>query len=151
VRNTGDRPIQMGSHFHLAAANSALEMDRDAATGMRLAVSAGTPVRFESGIERAVRVVPLGGTCTVPGLRLDVPDPHGTAHGAVSGGRRTVERSRYAPALRPTEDDRVRLADTDLLLEVTEDCRRGPHGGTRWSSAGQGDPGVDGPGPGLPG
>ncbi len=75
VLNTGDRPVQVGSHYHLAAANPALEMDRAAATGMRLAVPAGTSVRFEPGVERVVRVVPLGGSGIVPGLRLDVPDP----------------------------------------------------------------------------
>ncbi|MGH3913791.1 MAG: urease subunit beta, partial [Pseudonocardiaceae bacterium] len=129
VLNTGDRPIQVGSHYHLAAANPALRMDRMAATGMRLAVPAGTSVRFEPGLERIVRIVPLGGTRTVPGLRLDVPDPSGAPHDVVGGGRWTVERSRYAKLYGPTEGDRVRLADTDLLLEVTEDRCRGPHGG----------------------
>jgi urease subunit alpha len=129
IRNTGDRPVQVGSHYHLAAANPALEMDRDAAIGMRLAVPAGTSVRFEPGIERVVRVVPLGGTCTVPGLRLDVPDPNGAAPGDVTGGRWTIERSRYATLYGPTEGDRLRLADTNLLLEITEDRCRGPHGG----------------------
>ena len=129
VRNTGDRPIQVGSHYHLAAANPALEMDRDAATGMRLAIPAGTSVRFEPGIERVVRVVPLGGTGTVPGLRLDVADPAGKGDGAVSGGSWTIERSRYAKLYGPTKGDRLRLADTDLLLEVTEDRCRGLHGG----------------------
>ncbi|MGA9311720.1 MAG: urease subunit alpha, partial [Pseudonocardiaceae bacterium] len=129
VLNTGDRPIQVGSHYHLAAANPALEMDRAAATGMRLAVPAGTSVRFEPGLERVVRVVPLGGTRTVPGLRLDAPDPGAAARGTVSGGRWTVERSRYAALYGPTEGDRIRLADTNLIVEVTEDRCRGPHGG----------------------
>jgi urease subunit alpha len=129
VLNTGDRPIQVGSHYHLAAANPALQMDRAAATGMRLAVPAGTSVRFEPGLERVVRVVPLGGTRTVPGLRLDAPDPSAAARGTVGAGRWTVERSRYAKLYGPTEGDRVRLADTNLLVEVTEDCCRGPHGG----------------------
>jgi len=70
VVNTGDRPVQVGSHYHFAAANPALEFDRAAATGMRLAVPAGTAVRFEPGIERTVELVALGGTKTVPGLRL---------------------------------------------------------------------------------
>jgi urease subunit alpha len=126
VRDIGDRPVQVGSHYHLAAANPAL--DRAAATGMRLAVPAGASVRFEPGIERVVRVVPLGGARIVPGLRLDAPDPAGAARPAVSGGRWTVERSRYAKLYGPTEGDRVRLADTDLVLEVTEDRCRGPHG-----------------------
>ncbi|MGH3593002.1 MAG: urease subunit alpha, partial [Pseudonocardiaceae bacterium] len=129
VLNTGDRPIQVGSHYHLAAANPALEMDRATATGMRLAVPAGTSVRFEPGLERVVRVVPLGGTRTVPGLRLDAPDPGAAARGTVSGGRWTVERSRYAALYGPTEGDRIRLADTNLIVEVTEDRCRGPHGG----------------------
>ncbi len=70
VANTGDRPVQVGSHYHFAAANPALEFDRSAARGMRLAVPAGTAVRFEPGIERTVALVALGGTQTVPGLRL---------------------------------------------------------------------------------
>ena len=70
VTNSGDRPVQVGSHYHFAAANPALEFDRSAAEGMRLAVPAGTAVRFEPGIERTVTVVELGGTKTVPGLRL---------------------------------------------------------------------------------
>lgn len=70
VVNTGDRPVQVGSHYHFAAANPALDFDRVAARGHRLAVPAGTAVRFEPGLERVVRLTPLGGTATVPGLRL---------------------------------------------------------------------------------
>jgi urease subunit beta len=70
VVNSGDRPVQVGSHYHFAAANPALLFDREAATGKRLAVAAGTAVRFEPGIERTVELVDLGGTATVPGLRL---------------------------------------------------------------------------------
>jgi urease subunit beta len=70
VVNSGDRPVQVGSHYHFAAANPALLFDRDAAQGKRLAVPAGTAVRFEPGVERTVSLVPLGGTATVPGLRL---------------------------------------------------------------------------------
>jgi urease subunit beta len=70
VVNTGDRPIQVGSHYHFASANPALLFDRAAATGRRLAVPAGTAVRFEPGVEREVTLVALGGTATVPGLRL---------------------------------------------------------------------------------
>ncbi len=69
VVNRGDRPVQVGSHFHLAEANAALDLDREAAWGMRLAVPAGTAVRFEPGIEREVGLVPLAGARRVRGLR----------------------------------------------------------------------------------
>ncbi|GAB3583306.1 urease subunit beta [Amycolatopsis endophytica] len=71
VSNTGDRPVQVGSHYHFAVTNSALEFDRSAARGHRLDIPAGTSVRFEPGVEREVDLVPLAGTKTVPGLRKD--------------------------------------------------------------------------------
>jgi len=70
VVNSGDRPVQVGSHYHFAAANPALLFDRDAAQGKRLAVPAGTAVRFEPGVEKTVELVELGGAKIVPGLRL---------------------------------------------------------------------------------
>jgi len=70
VENSGDRPVQVGSHYHFAAANPVLLFDREAAQGKRLAVPAGTAVRFEPGVEKTVELVELGGTKTVPGLRL---------------------------------------------------------------------------------
>lgn len=69
VVNTADRPVQVGSHFHFAEANAGLEFDRAAAWGQRLAVPAGTAVRFEPGVSREVELVPLGGNRIVPGLR----------------------------------------------------------------------------------
>jgi urease subunit beta len=71
VANTGDRPVQVGSHYHFAQANPALAFDREAAWGHRLDIAAGTAVRFEPGIEREVSLVPLAGARIVPGLRLD--------------------------------------------------------------------------------
>ena len=71
VVNTGDRPVQVGSHYHFAQANDALAFDREAALGHRLDVPAGTAVRFEPGITREVSLVPLAGGRTVPGLRRD--------------------------------------------------------------------------------
>ena len=71
VVNTGDRPVQVGSHYHFAQANDALAFDRAAARGLRLDVPAGTAVRFEPGITREVSLVPLAGRRTVPGLRHD--------------------------------------------------------------------------------
>ncbi len=70
VVNKGDRPIQVGSHFHFADVNDALDFDRAAAAGFRLDVPAGTSVRFEPGAERDVQLVALGGARVVPGLRL---------------------------------------------------------------------------------
>jgi urease subunit beta len=70
VLNTGDRPIQVGSHFHFADVNAALAFDRAAATGFRLDVPAGTSVRFEPGASRAVGLVALGGAARVPGLQV---------------------------------------------------------------------------------
>ncbi|WP_239167500.1 urease subunit beta [Catellatospora coxensis] len=69
VVNTADRPVQVGSHYHFAEANPGLSFDRTAAWGQRLAVPAGTAVRFEPGVTREVDLVPLGGARIVPGLR----------------------------------------------------------------------------------
>jgi urease subunit beta len=70
VENTGDRPIQVGSHFHFADVNRALSFDRTAATGHRLDVPAGTGVRFEPGIARDITLVPLAGERVVAGLQI---------------------------------------------------------------------------------
>ncbi|WP_370351180.1 urease subunit beta [Catenulispora sp. EB89] len=69
VLNTGDRPVQVGSHYHLAEANPALDFDRDAAWGLRLDIPAGTAVRFEPGLAREVALVPIAGRRVVTGLR----------------------------------------------------------------------------------
>jgi urease subunit beta len=68
VDNTGDRPVQVGSHFHLHEANSALRFDRDAARGQRLDIPAGTAIRFEPGDSREVRLVPFAGARRVFGF-----------------------------------------------------------------------------------
>lgn len=68
VANTGDRPIQVGSHFHFYEVNAALEFDRDATQGMRLDIPAGTAVRFEPGDEKDVTLVPFGGSREVYGF-----------------------------------------------------------------------------------
>ncbi|MCV7420093.1 urease subunit beta [Mycobacterium yunnanensis] len=73
VVNTGDRPVQVGSHVHLPQANAALEFDRAAAHGHRLDIPAGTAVRFEPGISQNVSLVPLGGSREVYGLSLTPP------------------------------------------------------------------------------
>lgn len=72
VANTGDRPIQVGSHYHFYETNAALAFDREKARGMRLDIAAGTAVRFEPGSTREVTLVPLGGKREVYGFRGDV-------------------------------------------------------------------------------
>jgi urease subunit beta len=69
VTNSGDRPIQVGSHYHFAETNAALRFDRDAARGMRLAIASGTAVRFEPGQQRTVELVELAGARRVYGFR----------------------------------------------------------------------------------
>ncbi|WP_067541917.1 urease subunit beta [Nocardia crassostreae] len=73
VVNTGDRPVQVGSHVHFPQANSALRFDREAAHGRRLDIPAGTAVRFEPGLGQWVSLVPLGGTREVHGISLTPP------------------------------------------------------------------------------
>lgn len=72
VANTGDRPVQVGSHYHFAEANQALEFDRDAARGMRLDIAAGTAVRFEPGQRREVALIPISGARRVFGFNQKV-------------------------------------------------------------------------------
>jgi urease subunit beta len=72
VANTGDRPIQVGSHYHFAETNPALQFDRAAARGQRLDIAAGTAVRFEPGQTREVTLVPYRGARIVHGFRGDV-------------------------------------------------------------------------------
>jgi urease subunit beta len=73
VVNTGDRPVQVGSHVHLPQANAALSFDREAAHGHRFDIPAGTAVRFEPGVPQRVTLVPLAGTREVYGLSLTPP------------------------------------------------------------------------------
>jgi urease subunit beta len=70
ILNSGDRPIQVGSHFHVADVNAALQLDRAAARGFRFDIPAGTSLRFEPGASRSVTLVALAGTKTVRGLQV---------------------------------------------------------------------------------
>ncbi len=72
VANTGDRPVQVGSHYHFAESNPALDFDRAAARGMRLDIAAGTAVRFEPGQRREVQLIPIGGARRVFGFNQQV-------------------------------------------------------------------------------
>ncbi len=90
VGNTGDRPVQVGSHFHFFEANAALEFDREAAYGMRLNIPAGTAVRFEPGDEQTVDLVAIGGKRRAHGMNRLV-------NGSVDGGpSEALQRARDA-------------------------------------------------------
>ena len=84
VANTGDRPIQVGSHFHFYETNPGLAFDRDSAYGMRLNIAAGTAVRFEPGQERTVELVALAGDRKVYGFNAKVM---GKLRGAAEGNK----------------------------------------------------------------
>lgn len=75
VANTGDRPVQIGSHYHFAEANKALDFDREAAMGQRLDIAAGTAVRFEPGQAREVTLVPIAGGRRIFGFNQKVMGP----------------------------------------------------------------------------
>lgn len=75
VANTGDRPVQVGSHYHFAEANAALDFDREAARGRRLDIAAGTAVRFEPGQRREVSLIPYAGERVVHGFNGQVGGP----------------------------------------------------------------------------
>ncbi|MBT8418696.1 MAG: urease subunit beta [Silicimonas sp.] len=72
VANSGDRPVQVGSHYHFGEANAALDFDRAAARGMRLDIAAGTAVRFEPGQRREVQLIPIGGARRIFGFNQHV-------------------------------------------------------------------------------
>ena len=72
VANTGDRPVQVGSHYHFYETNAALHFDRAVAKGMRLDIAAGTAVRFEPGQEREVQLIPYGGERIVHGFNQKI-------------------------------------------------------------------------------
>ena len=75
VANTGDRPIQVGSHYHFAETNPALRFDRQTARGQRLDIAAGTAIRFEPGQTRDITLVPYQGTRHVHGFRAEIQGP----------------------------------------------------------------------------
>lgn len=89
VRNTGDRPIQIGSHFHFFEVNSSLEFDRSAAYGKRLNIASTTAIRFEPGDEIEVALIPYGGSRTVYGFNNLVD---GWAGDSVTGTERTAKK-----------------------------------------------------------
>jgi urease subunit beta len=114
VANTGDRPVQVGSHFHFFEANAALAFDREAAFGMRLNVPAGTAVRFEPGERETVELVAIGGKRVAHGM-------NGLVNGSVDGDPgEAVERAREAG---------FRFADDHGAEDAGADADGGDDGG----------------------
>jgi urease subunit beta len=92
VRNTGDRPVQVGSHYHFFETNRALAFDRRAAYGMRLNIPAGTAVRFEPGEEKEVELTEFGGARVIHGCNGLVEGPLG----ASGASERAIDRAKQA-------------------------------------------------------
>lgn len=120
VVNTGDRPIQIGSHYHFYEVNDALSFDREVTKGYRLNILSGTAVRFEPGQAREVELVAIAGKKEIYGFA-------GRVMGAVDikqtsqTSQKRIDRRIHAEHFGPTTGDKVRLADTDLWLEVEYD------------------------------
>lgn len=101
ITNTGDRPIQVGSHYHFFETNSALSFDRTAARGFRLNIPAGTAVRFEAGDTKRVELVALAGRREVWGLNAQVNGPLDRAAKRKTRKAETVEKRRPIAARKP--------------------------------------------------
>ena len=142
VTNTGDRPIQVGSHYHFIETNGLLSFDRAQSLGLRLNVPAGTAVRFEPGESKEVPLVPIAGNRIVRGGNnivdgpVDAPDALDKAMARVAAGGflhvaaatplpkappLTIPRAKYAAMYGPTVGDQVRLGDTNLWIAVEKD------------------------------
>ena len=141
VTNNGDRPIQIGSHYHFIETNSALIFDRGRAYGKRLDIAAGTAVRFEPGDTKTVTLVPIAGGGIISGGNslatgvVDLVRTEDIVHKLVQRGfghlpepgamevsqDTTLARETYVSMFGPTVGDRVRLGDTALWVEVEKD------------------------------
>ena len=129
VSNTGDRPIQIGSHYHFYEVNDALSFDRELTRGYRLNIISGTAVRFEPGQSREVELVAYAGKQEVYGFAGRVMGAvhsnegleHATDKKGTATSQKRVSRQIYAEHFGPTTGDKVRLADTELWLQVEAD------------------------------
>jgi urease subunit alpha len=129
VSNTGDRPIQIGSHYHFYEVNDALSFEREQTRGFRLNIISGTAVRFEPGQSREVELVAYAGKQDVYGFAgrvMGAAHPEKTSESATdkkvaATSQKRVSRRIYAEHFGPTTGDKVRLADTELWLQVEAD------------------------------
>lgn len=124
VENTGDRPVQIGSHYHFYEVNPALSFDREITKGFRLNIASGTAVRFEPGQGREVELVAYAGKREIYGFRGDVMGPLDKVK-EISSNTATsqvkMDRQSYAQMFGPTVGDKVRLGNTDLWIQVEKD------------------------------
>ncbi len=128
VTNTGDRPIQIGSHYHFYEVNDALSFEREQTRGYRLNIISGTAVRFEPGQSREVELVAYAGKQEVYGFAgrvMGAVKPEQASDKAIdqkaTTSQKQVSRRIYAEHFGPTTGDKVRLADTELWLQVEAD------------------------------
>jgi len=127
VQNTGDRPVQIGSHYHFYEVNPALSFNRAATKGYRLNIASGTAVRFEPSQARSVELVEYAGTKTIYGFRGEIMGPlEATAvteqtDDYSSDYEASMDRESYAQMFGPTTGDQVRLANTDIWIQVEND------------------------------
>eukprot|EP00835_Amoeboradix_gromovi_P006794 NODE_889_length_3425_cov_0.118761.p1 type:complete len:600 gc:universal NODE_889_length_3425_cov_0.118761:3150-1351(-) len=131
VLNTGDRPIQIGSHFPFAESNSNLSFNRLSAVNMHLDIPSGTSIRFEPGQDKLVQLCLFGGLCKVTGANLITPSllkrvvPEGYLHTDTpplpSIKPCQLSHAEYAGLYGPTVDDSIRLGDTNLIIKITKD------------------------------
>ncbi|KAF9184246.1 hypothetical protein BGZ51_002447 [Haplosporangium sp. Z 767] len=143
ITNTGDRPILVGSHFHLIEANSALKMDRALAYGRRLDIPAGSAIRFEPGEKNTVTTVTIGGNQRITGgnnIATGIVDPNRLQEIMSNLEARNFMHAEQSPSLNemeipecqiprevyqsfygPTTGDRIRLGDTNLWIEIEHD------------------------------
>ena len=129
VRNAGDRPVQVGSHYHFAETNGALAFDRDAARGFRLDIAAGTAVRFEPGQSRSVTLVALAGDRQVFGFRqlvmgaLDGGAPKRRGAKAPAGGAAEAPPAK-APAKSPAKSPARKAAKKAAVTAAAPPAKR---------------------------
>ena len=121
VANLGDRPIQVGSHYHFYETNAALEFDREAAKGFRLNIPSGNAVRFEPGERKTVELVAFGGSQTLHGFHNAVNAAVPTTPQAPDKDALTIPRAQYLATYGPTVGDKIRLGDTGLFAAVEQD------------------------------
>lgn len=120
VVNLGDRPIQVGSHFHFYETNAALSFDREQAKGFRLNIPSGNAVRFEPGERKTVELVSFGGAGKVYGFHNQVNDVV-KIEGELQESALSIDRAQYLATYGATVGDKIRLGDTHLFAEVERD------------------------------